>query len=592
MLLEMLLGANTPTGSQTFTSSGSFVVPNNTGYISAVAIGGGGATGTNSGGPFPNVRYGGGGAGGALVYGNNIPVVPGEVLTVTVGQGGPTAGTNGGYSEISRGATVLMRANGGQAGSSGSSLYGTTTPATSANIGGYPYNQAGGDGGGAGYAFTGGPSGGGGAGGYSGSGGAGGSQTTISITQGAIFGGYPVYEMTVGGIYYFYTIGPYLYYTSDFSTFTRTHTASGTFYCVKRLEGGSILAGGTNSLLVYGGLFGWTTLSPGLGSAPVNNIADLYFQIGQVFLGSDNGVIVSNNSSILSTSSWTSGGIGGSQSLLCSTVIGLTPIFGGGNGTIAVRTSASPSPVGTFTAYSTGSSETVLGLANNGSTIVAVGGNGSIFTSTNTGASWTSRTSGTSNTLSEVVWESPYFWAVGTNGTVLRGSSDGITWTAVPTNTTNTIRFILPPSAITSNLNVLYGTGVFPGTGGGASLENWMNGYFNIDSTGGSGSGGAAGGGSGANFQSKGGGGGGTGLLGVGSSGAGGTYGGVDNATGGGGGSGGNDGTIGGSGPLGGFGGLYGGGGGGSQNSANIAGANGAVRIIWGRGKSFPSNAS
>lgn len=584
MLLEMLLGGEKPTGGQTFTSSGSFVVPNNTGFISAVAIGAGGGGGAGS------LPYNGsGGAGGALVYGNNIPVVPGETLTVTVGLGGASA-TNGGYSEISRSGTVLMRANGGVGGSIGTSVQGVTTPATSANIGGYTYNQAGGNGGGSGYAFKGGASGGGGAGGYSGAGGTGGSSHYVSFSSGAIFGGFPVYEMTVGGIYYFYTVGPYLYYTSDFSTFTRTHTASGTFYCVKRLEGGSILAGGTNSLLVYGGLFGWTTLSPGLGSAPVNNIADLYFQIGQVFLGSDNGVIVSNNSSILSTSSWTSGGIGGSQPLLCSTVIGLTPIFGGGNGTIAVRTSASPSPVGTFTAYSTGSSETVLGLANNGSTIVAVGGNGTIFTSTNTGATWTARTSGTSNTLSEVVWESPYFWAVGTNGTVLRGSSDGITWTAIPTTTTDTIRFVLPPSAITSNLNVLYGKGIFPGTGGGASLENWMNGYLNINSTGTNGAGGGGGGGGGA-YTERGGGGGGVGILGTGTSGTGGAYT-ASNVGAGTGGSSGNTGTNGTGATTGGEGGNYGAGGAGGYSGAGAAGANGAVRIIWGRGKSFPSNAS
>lgn len=584
MLLEMLLGANTPTGSQTFTSSGSFVVPNNTGYISAVVVGAGGGGGAGS------LPYNGsGGAGGALVYANSIPVVPGETLTVTVGSGGASA-TSGGYSEISRSGTILMRANGGSGGSVGTSLLGVTTPATSANIGGYTYNQAGGNGGGAGYAFKGGASGGGGAGGYSGAGGTGGSSHYISFSSGAIFGGFVVYEMTVGGIYYFYTVGPYLYYTSDFSTFTRTHTASGTFYCVKKLDGGSILAGGTNSLLVYGGLFGWTTLSPGLGSAPVNNIADLYFQIGQVFLGSDNGVIVSNNSTILSTSSWTSGGIGGSQPLLCSTVIGLTPIFGGGNGTIAVRTSASPSPVGTFTAYSTGSSETVFGLANNGSTIVAVGGNGSIFTSTNTGATWTSRTSGTANTLTEVVWESPYFWAVGTNGTVLRGSSDGITWTAIPTTTTDTIRFVLPPSAITSNLNVLYGTGIFPGTGGGASLENWMNGYFDINSTGTNGSGGAGGGGGGS-YTERGGGGGGVGILGTGTSGTGGAYA-ASNVGAGTGGSSGNTGTNGTGATTGGEGGNYGAGGAGGYSGAGAAGANGAVRIIWGRGKSFPSNAS
>jgi hypothetical protein len=47
---------------------------------------------------------------------------------------------------------------------------------------------------------------------------------------------------------------------------------------------------------------------------------------------------------------------------------------------------------------------------------------------------------------------------------------------------------------------------------------------------------------------------------------------------------------------IGGAGGLYGGGGGpgfgDNQYSVSGAGGNGAVRIIWGTGRSFPSNAA
>lgn len=585
MLLEMLLGANTPTGSQTFTSSGSFVVPNNTGYISAVAIGGGGATGSNSGGPFPNIRYGGGGAGGALVYGNNIPVVPGEVLTVTVGQGGSTAGINGGYSEISRGATVLMRANGGQAGSSGNSLYGTTTPATSANIGGYPYNQAGGDGGGAGYAFTGGPSGGGGAGGYSGSGGTGGTETTLSYSTGTVYLPYTVNATSVGGATYYFVQGPFITTTTDFVTFTPQVNSGSTLTNILREPSfGNHIVCGLGGLLYTGVGSSWTSRSSGTSS-------DLYgilrAEPGVVFVGGASGtLIVTTNPN--NFTSWTSVSSGTSETILCghSPTTGAYAMMGGSNGLILLRTDPFPLWTGTWTVYSTGGTDAVKSITDNGSIYVAVGQNGSIYTSTNQ-TSWTARTSGTSNYLYKVLWYASYFWVVGANGTLLR-SADGITWTSLSLGFSGTITSILSPDILISS-NILYQTGVVPMAGDSGA---WLNSYLTINSTGSSGTGGAAGGGSGANFQSKGGGGGGTGLLGVGSSGTGGTYGGVDNANGGGGGSGGNNGTIGGSGPLGGFGGLYGGGGGGSQNFANIAGANGAVRIIWGRGKSFPSNAS
>ena len=105
------------------------------------------------------------------------------------------------------------------------------------------------------------------------------------------------------------------------------------------------------------------------------------------------------------------------------------------------------------------------------------------------------------------------------------------------------------------------GAGGYTGTGGDGALTNAGSAQ--------SGSGGGGGGGGNPN----GGGGGGTGLLGQGSNGIGAAYGGV-----GGGGSGGSNGS-------GNSGGAYGGGGGGQTGS----GGNGAVRIIWGPGRAFPS---
>lgn len=147
------------------------------------------------------------------------------------------------------------------------------------------------------------------------------------------------------------------------------------------------------------------------------------------------------------------------------------------------------------------------------------------------------------------------------------------------------------------------GAGGYSGAGGkgGPSTDGAGN-------TGFAGTGGAGGGGGG-NFAdtggdiwlvSPGGGGGGVGILGAGSNGSAGGDGGL----GGGGGSGGNNGSAANTGlGIGGAGGLYGGGGGraeylfdsinsvvtDSSNGGN--GAGGAVRIIWGPGRSYPNNA-
>jgi hypothetical protein len=121
-----------------------------------------------------------------------------------------------------------------------------------------------------------------------------------------------------------------------------------------------------------------------------------------------------------------------------------------------------------------------------------------------------------------------------------------------------------------------------PGGGGGAGgySGNGGNGRSSAYGSGYAGNGGGGGGGAGsgsANYQNAYGGGG-VGLLGQGSNGAAG-----NTWSGGGGGSGGS------SGQTSGVAGLYGGGGGGGTNFGGDPGGNGAVRILWGAGRAYPS---
>ena len=108
-------------GQALFTSSTSFLVPSGVTSIAAVAVGGGGggAASTSALGGFS----GGGGAGGALHWRNAISVTPGETLSIGIGAagtGGTAAGSNnataGGESFIKRGTTYLVQAPGGEAG--------------------------------------------------------------------------------------------------------------------------------------------------------------------------------------------------------------------------------------------------------------------------------------------------------------------------------------------------------------------------------------------------------------------------------------------------------------------------------------------
>ena len=137
------------------------------------------------------------------------------------------------------------------------------------------------------------------------------------------------------------------------------------------------------------------------------------------------------------------------------------------------------------------------------------------------------------------------------------------------------------------------GAGGYTGKGGDGATSQ-TNGGNAVTGQAGSG-GGGGGGGKGGQSEVGGGGGGGVGIFGLGSSGSGGT--GHGNGSGspgnpGNSGSNGNNGG-GGQGNNGGSGGTYGGGHGGPQSSASGNGpGQGAVRIIWGTGKSFPNNAS
>jgi hypothetical protein len=127
-------------GQQEFVGPGTynFIVPANVESIAAVAVGGGG-------GGAENVNDGGGGGGGALAYANNIPVTPGEVLTVTVGQGGAAgsgAGTAGTTSSVLRSAASSRLYDNfetvGALGSKWVSNQGVTVKTWGSGTGGYP----------------------------------------------------------------------------------------------------------------------------------------------------------------------------------------------------------------------------------------------------------------------------------------------------------------------------------------------------------------------------------------------------------------------------------------------------------------------
>lgn len=159
------------------------------------------------------------------------------------------------------------------------------------------------------------------------------------------------------------------------------------------------------------------------------------------------------------------------------------------------------------------------------------------------------------------------------------GASDAITGASLPAYTGGTGG----TGQTTSYRGGGGGAAGYAGSGG--SGGGYTGGSSGTD---GSGGGGGGGGRSTAQNSGKGSGGGGVGLYGQGANGAG-----ASSGNGGGGGSGGSNGYASGSGTRPAWGGDYGGGPGGCYNSspAPSAGA-GAVRIIWGAGRSFPNNAT
>lgn len=164
MVAGATFGPSSPVGQIAYTTPGtySFIVPTGVTLISSVLVGAGATGGT-----------GYGGAGGSLRYINNLPVTPGETLTVFVGNGGGYGST--GPTTLKRGSNTLLLASSNNTGGYWNQPE-TINPSTA--IGAGPYGgTVGGASGGAGGTVPSGPygaPGGGGAGGYSGNGGNGG----------------------------------------------------------------------------------------------------------------------------------------------------------------------------------------------------------------------------------------------------------------------------------------------------------------------------------------------------------------------------------------------------------------------------------
>jgi hypothetical protein len=611
MLLLELLAGQTVRGDQLYTTAGtfSFVVPNGVGSICTAAVGAGGAGGGST------ASYGGvGGAGGALVYGNNIPVTPGETLTVEIGTAGTSSagsnGTAGGYTEIRRGATVLLRAPGGLGGVYVNTTYaGLTTAATSANIGGYPYNQGGGNGGGAGYATWGG-SGGGGAGGFSGAGGTSGTEAfsypggDITFTGGA--NGARMLASYQLDIYY--AAGTEIRRTYDFSTFTTVRTTGNIFTYILRVLSNQapLIATATGGEIAYFNGTSWTSPSTGT-SENIFCIADLTAASGYTYAGCSNGTIIVNSAQ----SNWNGwnvigpGTTGTSATLLGNIFLSASGaaqmLFAGSGGTLLMQTYTGPSgptpPPTTYSLLTSGTTENLWGVAyNNDGTsngiCIVCGTNGTILRSTGASSytSWTSVTSGTPADLFRATYYNGVFYCVGGNGTIVKSTNGGLNWTTVTVGVVGyNFWAVLPPTSFVGEpiYGLLYNKGVFPMS---ATNQRWYNCKLDFNMTGSNGAGGGGGGGAGSDTI-RAGGGGGVGVTGTGSSGTGGTFT-AGNAGAGTGGSSGATGTAGTGTTTGGLGGNYGAGGAGAARGGSYAGASGAggaMRLIWGPGRSFPS---
>ena len=196
-------GSVTPTnaGQQAYTAPGtySWVAPAGVTSVSVVVVGGGGAGGGVGSGSY-SFSAGNGGGGGALSYTNDIPVTPGESLTVIVGAGGVgsvgAAGTAGGTSQLLRSATVLLSALGGNGGLPADSTATAAGGAAASGVG--TVRRSGGSGSSRDIATIR-PGTGGGAAGYSGNGGNGVTSSTGQAGSGGGGGGASTSQTQSGG---------------------------------------------------------------------------------------------------------------------------------------------------------------------------------------------------------------------------------------------------------------------------------------------------------------------------------------------------------------------------------------------------------
>lgn len=118
-----------------------------------------------------------------------------------------------------------------------------------------------------------------------------------------------------------------------------------------------------------------------------------------------------------------------------------------------VRTAHSPSKsVSHVTSNAVAVSLNGEAFGNN--TEVIVGASGTIITSSDGGATWTSRTSGTTQNLYAVAFANNTFVAVGYWDTVITSSDNGVTWTKRTTNTYSSL------------YGIAYGNGLFVAVGG------------------------------------------------------------------------------------------------------------------------------
>lgn len=165
IILLFIKGELSAQTTQTFTTSGTFVVPAGVTSVQVEAWGGGGAGGGVN---AAANRGGGGGAGGSFTRNTSVTVTPGASITVTVGAGGTgsagAAGGSGGTSTF--GSAIPVSAVGGAGGSLGNNTtpYAAGAPTTTGitlnggagSAGNSSLNNSGAGGGGAGNSTSGG----------------------------------------------------------------------------------------------------------------------------------------------------------------------------------------------------------------------------------------------------------------------------------------------------------------------------------------------------------------------------------------------------------------------------------------------------